>query len=474
MLYEILTGALPFTGSAADILGKKKQEEPPAARTLAAVPSDLDALCSALLRREPEARPSGEEILERLSERRVERRPRLRVIPAAPFLGRRRELDTLARALVDSRRGPVVVVLHGEAGVGKTALAKRFADGASARVVSGRCHERESVPFRALDAIVDDLVRSGAPGPDPGEAALLAPLFPVLGRVAAPILPPEDPRTRRALAFAALRAWLRRLAAAEPLVLLVDDLQWAYADGRALLQEILAAADAPRLLCVCTCRREHAAAVGFLPGDVRHVPVEPLEPEDARELATRLGGAPELADACGGRPLLIEEAVMNARAGAEGAIAARAEGLETAARALLEIAALAGTPLLVDVAARAAGIAPGELGRHVAALRLAGLARTTREKGLERLEPSHDLVREALLEPTWRRSAPRSNATAASAASTSRPTAKSSSWTTSAPSTSAASSASTPGSAPIATPARANASPSAPTAPTASPLRPTT
>src|SRR5262249_11999807 len=77
MLYQALTGRLPFTGSVLQVVRDKQAIDPPSPRSLAPdVPEALDGLCTALLRRQPSERPSAGEVLSRLS------RP-----PAAPVTG---------------------------------------------------------------------------------------------------------------------------------------------------------------------------------------------------------------------------------------------------------------------------------------------------------------------------------------------------------------------------------------------------
>src|ERR1039457_4678559 len=67
MLFEALTGQLPFQGGMAEVLHWKRHTEAPAPATIApGIPRDLNSLCCDLLRMEPGDRPPGADILERL------------------------------------------------------------------------------------------------------------------------------------------------------------------------------------------------------------------------------------------------------------------------------------------------------------------------------------------------------------------------------------------------------------------------
>lgn len=64
ILYEALTGRLPFVGGALDMLMEKQRLDPtPPGKVMAELPDDLDELCSALLRRDFDARPQAADIL---------------------------------------------------------------------------------------------------------------------------------------------------------------------------------------------------------------------------------------------------------------------------------------------------------------------------------------------------------------------------------------------------------------------------
>ncbi|MFO0891380.1 MAG: serine/threonine-protein kinase [Isosphaeraceae bacterium] len=256
MLFESLTGRLPFLGSIWKIVGDKQRFDPPAPSDLAGgIPEDLEALCNDLLRREPERRPGGVEVLRRLrgadldqvggSASRVPGPARISTRHrAAGLIGRDRHQASLDEALAALDGGrPVAVFLEGTSGAGKSALLQSFLAGQTERddtvVLAGRCYERESVPFKALDSLIDALSRYLArlEAADvaaflPRDVAALARIFPGLRRVEAVAQAPgrsvetPDPQELRRRAFSALRELLARLGDRRRLILAIDDLQW--------------------------------------------------------------------------------------------------------------------------------------------------------------------------------------------------------------------------------------------------------
>src|SRR5262249_36264588 len=155
-----------------------------------------------LLSRVPEERPTGAVMLRRLGmdAKDIAERPCLTTashIRAVLLAGRELELAQLDQALqvaLDSRAA-TAGLLRGESGIGKTTLVQRFLDRARERiadlvVLKGQCYERETVPYQALDSLIDHLSSYWVQLP-PSEAAMLVPreatllsrLFPVLGRV---------------------------------------------------------------------------------------------------------------------------------------------------------------------------------------------------------------------------------------------------------------------------------------------------
>jgi len=195
VLYEVITGRRPFEGPATSVLwAKQTQPVLPPSVFVADVPSDLEELCLELLRVEPRARPTGEEV-----RRRLQATPSDRPGSAgAPFVGRDVEMRQLEQAFGDVKAGSAVtVLLHGESGVGKSCLVRRFLDVAlsgrnDVMVLAGRCYEREAVPYKALDEVIELLSRRLARLPRdqakallPAGADTLARIFPALGRVPA-------------------------------------------------------------------------------------------------------------------------------------------------------------------------------------------------------------------------------------------------------------------------------------------------
>ena len=166
MLYEALTGRLPFTGTPFEIL-LAKQQSPSIADTATVAAPELLTLSVALLDPNISRRPNAEEIMRCLKDDaavRLETQPH-RPIPTTSLIGRDTHLRALAGAFETASSGrSVIVFMPGHAGVGKSALIRRFVEelrqrSPSAVVLSGRCHERESLPYKAVDGLVDQLAR---------------------------------------------------------------------------------------------------------------------------------------------------------------------------------------------------------------------------------------------------------------------------------------------------------------------------
>jgi tetratricopeptide (TPR) repeat protein len=154
------------------------------------------------------------------------------------FIGRGPELELLRGALDDAREGRGrFVALVGDAGIGKTRTLEEFVrrtELPDARVLWGRCPEHPGLPayWPWTQAIERWVERCDAAtlGPMLGQAAAdLAQLMPIVAARLPQVEPPApcDPAQSRLRLFDGVAGLLRRMAVAEPLVLVLDDLHWA-------------------------------------------------------------------------------------------------------------------------------------------------------------------------------------------------------------------------------------------------------
>jgi len=425
ILYLALTGRVPFAGRTEDVLDMKQRSEPtPPDVLVPGLPRDLVRLCVELLALDPASRPRGSDVVQRLHGA-----PLLSGTPPAfgaeRFVGRARELGLLRSAFVSTEKAGLAVVLHGEAGIGKSALVSHFAtrldSEGSARVLVGRCDQRETVPFKALDEVFDALSRDLASSLSgettdflPPRADLLAATFPTLRRIpsferAAKLTIPLDARRTRDLVFSAARELASRLARTQPLCIIIDDLQWADADSLALILELMRPPAPAHVLLVATLRttpeaRERIDDLSAVLGTaLRLIEVEPLPHRDALSLAAQLVGAPAAAtiiEETGGHPLFIDALARcqitvgsKTEATLDDALWTRALATSSAAREVLSLLSLTAEPLTSSVLATAAGMTLEASMYAVAELRALRLVRV----GDAGVQPYHDLVRRAVL-----------------------------------------------------------------------------
>jgi hypothetical protein len=439
MLYEALVGRTPFEGSSFDVLTRKSLLMPVApAECVAGIPGDLNDLCMALLQIDADARPTSSEVLRALGSSGRGHSLAPRAAPSVP-IGREAEMRALREAYLDARAGQAVTVrVSGEAGMGKSALVRGFLDELLAEgqtnVLTGRAYERESVPYKAVDGVIDSLSQLLLQlDEDLGDRAprrrlqALALLFPVLDRVATihvdGYVPDESPQTERRRAFRELRDCLASLARRRPLVLFIDDIHCGDADSAALLLEVMRSPGAPPILLLMTALADSADRSPFVAemaaawrGELREVRVGRLSAPQALELARTLldpalPNAERLARAVaresGGSPLLVRELIRSHRhdVGPEGAtlmagtiesmLANRLAALSEPSRLLAELVAVAGRPLPIGTLTAAAGIAGVK--EPFAALEAAGLARLAFRGDRETAEPVHDRLRDGVL-----------------------------------------------------------------------------
>lgn len=234
MLYQALTGRLPFWGTWAQLVEMKLHpvELQSPSRLCPGLDPRLVELTMALLSPDPTQRPGAAELHRLMDASGGSGRAATpkHTTHEIRLVGRAAELGRLREALRATRLSKSACVLvEGASGVGKTTLVKSFLSWAErsegAVIFLGRCYERERVPYQGIDSLVDDLCRFlKSLGASEVESLLLrhmpalVQLFPVLERVPAiaghrsrPAPAPDQQELRRQ-AFLALRELLARAA----------------------------------------------------------------------------------------------------------------------------------------------------------------------------------------------------------------------------------------------------------------------
>ncbi len=404
-LYMVLTGSPPFSGMPLPEMLHAKQSSVPASprKLVRGVPADLDDLCSSLLDPEPSKRPAEQQIIDVLLGKGASVRPAaVRGALAHPVqtkgsdvLGRTAELEQLGQQLAQTQDGPRAVLISGRAGVGKTAILRKFTndlrDSGQALVLKTRCYERDSLEFKAIDGLVDALIRSlrqidveTVKRCLPKDSEALVGMFPALLQVRA--FTPAAETDRGALrnrAMVALREFIDSISGAKPIVLWVDDLHWSDSASIGGLMGLMQGDGARLLLASYRADSVHLPLTHFLRKlDNSRLPVVRLElgamtADDALALSQKLlarhapDAAADLAQTIAseslGNPLYIHEMVrFFSRPTAPGADAPeltlagllhiRVAQLPLDTRYLIELVAVAGRPIALGRLLAAAGL----------------------------------------------------------------------------------------------------------------------
>lgn len=455
MLYEMLSGQLPIDGrNVPELLQRKLREEPAPIADDPSIPRTLLELCMQLLRRDPKARPAGEQVVAVLSALEPQPDQRMRTLSeelvtdiaqgasSAPLFGRDAELARLREAFERTRTFATSVAhVLGTSGAGKSALVEHFLDGSELAgrpdvlVLRSRCYEREAMPFKALDGVIDALVAHLATLSPitaahllPSGVAELTRIFPVFERL------PVVTRLMRAVsgdvearhrAEQALKELIDRLASDRQLVIWIDDLQWGDLDSASVIDSWLKQRAETQLLLIFSFRSEEIATSPCLklllaPEPAAAEPfvinLTPLSDRSVRELCSerlsvQSSAPPRLVERivqeARGNPFLAQQLVSLALAKQAGGetdlenlsveeLVLRTVGLVSPeARALLHVLAIAGRPIRPGLALTAAQVERD--GRsHIHALQTLRLVRTRLASGQRWIEVYHDRVREGV------------------------------------------------------------------------------
>ncbi|MDQ3809597.1 MAG: AAA family ATPase, partial [Chloroflexota bacterium] len=367
-----------------------------------------------------------------------------------PLVGRAEELRALSAALDEARAGRGnTAILTGEGGVGKTRLARAVAEQAERQrwtIAAGRAYPVETgVPYAIFADALLPLFRQLDPSAltllTRGGADELAYLFPALAspdrRVSPPA--PDDPAALKSRLFWNLSQFLARLAAKQPLLVVLEDLQWADASSLELLHFVARQlrGGGARILILCTYNetdREQTAALGAAVqslvslGAARRYPVKPLGPADIEELIRQVFGVDPtvthrfgrlLHDWTRGNPSFVGETLtalvtsgtlhragntwlgwdveaLDVPGSIRDALVARIARLSAPARAVAELTAVIGTRTSYEVLREAAALPEAELLAALDELRRGGMLTEADQGATVTYEFSQPMLRDAI------------------------------------------------------------------------------
>lgn len=352
----------------------------------------------------------------------------------ADLIGRERELAELLETLdlVAERRGGLVVVA-GEAGIGKTRVVRELTEiaaGEGANCVWSYCGDIDGAPpFWPWVQIVRGTLSTpagatalAALGPARDDLGTLVPEARATGatRPATCALGPGDARLPM---FEAVRRYLAGIAAPAPLLVLLDDVHVADEPSLHLLRFLARRLPELAVMIVATARDGSPAdrRNGLLADVIRHgtcLPLAGLSADEVGRLMLRVSGrepsaaaVADLHSRTGGNPFFVQELARHpppeapashlaevcngVPASVRAAVARRVQALPVRCRAAVATASAVGSEFDLDVVARAVGIEPPSL---LDTLAEAVADRIVRESPSRpaRLSFSHDIIREAV------------------------------------------------------------------------------
>lgn len=280
-------------------------------------------------------------------------------LPADGLLGRDEELSALAEGLDEARdHRPLVFLVGGDAGIGKTRLLTELVARSDERVLWGGClpSGERGVPYLPLIEMIrslDDDMKESLP--------------PALSALAPTGDAESEPASSRSQMFQAVIELFEDLASRAPLIVVVEDLHWADRSTRDLLDFLIGLLRDQRILLVCSIRTDDLPtdhplrpqlAEWLRRSSVRRLDLEPLSPEDSLRLVTLLTDreltrdqADLMVERADGNPFFLEELVA-AGAGTTGPphrmrdlLLGRTHDLSPDLLRLLRIASVGGTTI---------------------------------------------------------------------------------------------------------------------------------
>jgi class 3 adenylate cyclase len=323
-LYEMVCGRPPFSGHDPVAVISQHLNTPPVAPSFhnPSLPPALNALILKLLAKNPQDRPSSaDEVLAALQTiRRQIQQGEVVVAAEAPaaapigrvawgtFVGRAREIEQLKERLADAFSGlGSVAMVVGDAGIGKTRLLQEFATYArlrGAQVLWGAAYEGEArLPYGPFaEALRDYVSRTSVETLRQAVtegSSVLAALAPEV-KAKLPDLPEPPPVAAEAEAyrlFQEVTEFLKNASTSAPLVLVLEDLQWADKGSCSLLQHLARRLAGSRMLVAISCREAELEPSHSLREALPHLrresgfwelPLKGLRESEVNELITLL------------------------------------------------------------------------------------------------------------------------------------------------------------------------------------------
>ncbi|MEN8160575.1 MAG: AAA family ATPase, partial [Myxococcota bacterium] len=255
-----------------------------------------------------------------------------RAAPERPFVGREAALDALRAAWADvlASEQSAVAVVSGPPGIGKTRLGEVSAaevEAGGGLVLTGRAREGEGVPAFWLWAQVLRRLQEAEGSADALREVARhgSELAELLGLEPPPTAAPREPEQSRFLLLDGIARLLERTARRRPLLIWLEDLQWAGAESLRVVEHLAHERLAAPLLLLATVREENRTAgdpvartLALLRAQDRsaEVALGPLTRAEVAALAERTLGRPPPADVTSelsarteGVPLFLREAL---------------------------------------------------------------------------------------------------------------------------------------------------------------------
>ena len=313
------------------------------------------------------------------------------------IVGRDAELARIERGLKDAGQGhPVVVLLRGEAGIGKSRLVREAIERArsgGSPILHGACLDLggDGLPYLPFVEALRGLVRETPPdvlrellGPGLPDVSLLLPelsvLDPTIGSPAE-----SEFGVDRARLFERILGFLGRLGATAPTLAVVEDVQWMDPATRDLVTFLVRSVTTERVIAILTCRTDDLppghpvlawmAEIGRAPGAVRLDLGRLSRTEVVRQLESIAGGSVPgaVVDSVWrrseGHPLFAEELLATAENRNGGpmpslvdVLLARIATLDSESLAIVRTLAVAGRPVDERLIGPLVGGSAGEVG----------------------------------------------------------------------------------------------------------------